>query len=97
VYVYVCVCTWSITLNVVEFLLSCYFALRNLSVSCFYILQEELRPFFSLPKVMHGLFDLAKTLFGIDIEPADGLAPVLYCSSFMFHFKLLHRVVLWFL
>jgi len=25
---------------------------------------------------MDGLFSLAKTLFGIDIEPADGLAPV---------------------
>ncbi|KAG6747568.1 hypothetical protein POTOM_047454 [Populus tomentosa] len=37
---------------------------------------EELRPFFSLPKVMDGLFNLAKTIFGIDIEPADGLAPV---------------------
>jgi oligopeptidase A len=26
---------------------------------------------------MDGLFDLAKTLFGIEIEPADGLAPVI--------------------
>ncbi|KAK7850376.1 organellar oligopeptidase a [Quercus suber] len=39
-------------------------------------IKEELRPFFSLPKVMDGLFELAKTLFGIDIEQADGLAPV---------------------
>ncbi|KAJ6327921.1 hypothetical protein OIU77_009739 [Salix suchowensis] len=38
--------------------------------------EEELRPFFSLPKVMDGLFNLAKTIFGIDIELADGLAPV---------------------
>ncbi|GFY86720.1 zincin-like metalloproteases family protein [Actinidia rufa] len=38
--------------------------------------KEELRPYFSLPKVMAGLFKLAKMLFGIDIEPADGLAPV---------------------
>ncbi|KAK1317590.1 hypothetical protein QJS10_CPA05g01445 [Acorus calamus] len=38
--------------------------------------EEELRPFFSLPKVMDGLFSLAKTLFDINIEPADGLAPV---------------------
>ncbi|XP_042498326.1 probable cytosolic oligopeptidase A isoform X2 [Macadamia integrifolia] len=38
--------------------------------------EEELRPFFSLPKVMDGLFSLAKMLFDIDIEPADGLAPV---------------------
>lgn len=38
--------------------------------------EEELRPFFSLPKVMESLFALAKTLFEIDIEPVDGLAPV---------------------
>lgn len=44
--------------------------------------QEELRPYFSLSKVMDGLFKLAKTLFGIDIEPADGLAPV---NNFLVH------------
>lgn len=38
--------------------------------------EEELRPFFSLPKVMESLFTLAKMLFEIDIESADGLAPV---------------------
>ncbi|KAL0390604.1 UNVERIFIED_CONTAM: Organellar oligopeptidase A, chloroplastic/mitochondrial [Sesamum calycinum] len=38
--------------------------------------EEDLRPYFSLPKVMDGLFNLAKKLFGIDIEPADGVAPV---------------------
>ncbi|KAK9279772.1 hypothetical protein L1049_013454 [Liquidambar formosana] len=38
--------------------------------------EEELRPFFSLPKVIDGLFNLAKMLFEIDIDPADGLAPV---------------------
>lgn len=70
----------SYTLNVAKFLLSFYFTWRNFSVSCISFLQEELRPFFSLPKVMDGLFDLAKTLFGIDIEQADGLAPVLYFS-----------------
>lgn len=40
-------------------------------------MQEELRPYFALPKVMDGLFSLAKRLFGIDIEAADGLAPVI--------------------
>lgn len=48
-------------------------------ISCFLLLftwQEELRPFFSLPKVMDGLFGLAKMLFDINIEPADGIAPV---------------------
>ncbi|KAH7520393.1 hypothetical protein FEM48_Zijuj08G0139100 [Ziziphus jujuba var. spinosa] len=49
---------------------------ERLRESKFDINEEELRPYFSLPKVMNGLFNLAKTLFGIDVEPADGLAPV---------------------
>lgn len=42
----------------------------------FDINEEELRPYFSLAKVMDGLFNLANKLFDINIEPADGLAPV---------------------
>ncbi|CAI9110562.1 OLC1v1010613C1 [Oldenlandia corymbosa var. corymbosa] len=38
--------------------------------------EEELRPYFSFPKVMEGLFNLANMLFGIKIEAADGLVPV---------------------
>ncbi|PNT69733.1 hypothetical protein BRADI_3g60550v3 [Brachypodium distachyon] len=38
--------------------------------------EEGLRPYFALPKVMDGLFSLANKLFGISVEPADGLAPV---------------------
>ncbi|KAJ8769289.1 hypothetical protein K2173_002493 [Erythroxylum novogranatense] len=49
---------------------------ERLRESKYDINEEELRPFFSLPKVMDGLFNLAKTLFGINIESADGLAPV---------------------
>ncbi|KAI4387178.1 hypothetical protein MLD38_005028 [Melastoma candidum] len=49
---------------------------ERLRESKYDINEEELRPFFSLPKVLDGLFNLAKTLFGVDIEPADGLAPV---------------------
>ncbi|KAG5067814.1 hypothetical protein AAZX31_01G020200 [Glycine max] len=49
---------------------------ERLRESKYDINEEELRPFFSLPKVMDGLFNLAKSLFGIEIEPADGLAPV---------------------
>ncbi|XP_043711337.1 probable cytosolic oligopeptidase A isoform X3 [Telopea speciosissima] len=49
---------------------------ERLRESKYDISEEELRPFFSLPKVMDGLFSLAKMLFDIDIEPADGLAPV---------------------
>ncbi|KAJ4965188.1 hypothetical protein NE237_017037 [Protea cynaroides] len=49
---------------------------ERLRESKYDINEEELRPYFSLPKVMDGLFSLAKKLFDIDIEPADGLAPV---------------------
>uniref|UniRef100_A0A7N0TIE4 oligopeptidase A n=1 Tax=Kalanchoe fedtschenkoi TaxID=63787 RepID=A0A7N0TIE4_KALFE len=49
---------------------------ERLRESKYDINEEELRPFFSLPKVMDGLFNLAKSLFGIEIEAADGLAPV---------------------
>lgn len=48
----------------------------------YFFLQEELRPYFSLPKVMDGLFALANKLFDINIEAADGFALVrtfLYC------------------
>ena len=38
--------------------------------------EEELRPFFSLPKVLDGLFGLANRIFGITITAADGQAPV---------------------
>ncbi|KAL5556686.1 hypothetical protein UlMin_038922 [Ulmus minor] len=49
---------------------------ERLRESKYDINEEELRPYFSLPKVMDGLFNLAKTLFRIEIEPADVLAPV---------------------
>ena len=38
--------------------------------------DEELRPYFPLPKVLDGLFALAERLFGVTIEAADGDAPV---------------------
>ena len=38
--------------------------------------EEELRPYFSLPKVLDGLFGLANRIFGITIAAADGKAPV---------------------
>ena len=38
--------------------------------------DEILRPYFSLPRVLDGLFGLAQRLFGITIEPADGMVPV---------------------
>lgn len=38
--------------------------------------QEELRPYFSLPKVLEGLFGLAHRIFGVKITSADGKAPI---------------------
>jgi oligopeptidase A len=38
--------------------------------------EEELRPYFSLPQVLEGLFGLAKRIFGVTITAADGQAPV---------------------
>ena len=37
---------------------------------------EELRPYLPFPRVLEGLFGLARELFGVKAEPADGLAPV---------------------
>ena len=38
--------------------------------------DEELRPYFPLPRVLEGLFALAERLFGVSIEAADGDAPI---------------------
>ena len=38
--------------------------------------EEELRPYFSLPKVLDGLFGLANRIFGVTITAADGQADV---------------------
>ena len=38
--------------------------------------DEELRPYFSLPSVLDGLFGLCHRLFGITVRAADGKAPI---------------------
>ncbi|HEY8516782.1 MAG TPA: M3 family metallopeptidase [Candidatus Binatia bacterium] len=38
--------------------------------------DEELRPYFPLPRVLDGLFALVGRLFGLTIRPADGETPV---------------------
>jgi len=35
--------------------------------------DESLRPYFPYPQVLQGLFDLVHTLFGVRIEPLDGI------------------------
>lgn len=47
--------------------------------------DEELRPYFSLEKVMEGLFSLCHRLFGITIKSADGQAPVWHKDVRYFH------------
>lgn len=38
--------------------------------------DEELRPYFSLERVLDGLFSLCNRLFGITVKPTEGKAPV---------------------
>jgi oligopeptidase A len=38
--------------------------------------DEQLRPYFPLPRVLEGLFALAERLFGVRVRAADGEAPV---------------------
>ena len=38
--------------------------------------DEQLRPYFSLDRVLAGLFELCQSLFGITVRAADGTAPI---------------------
>ena len=38
--------------------------------------DEQLRPYFPLPRVLEGLFSLVNRLFGVTIAAADGKAPI---------------------
>jgi len=38
--------------------------------------EEQIRKYFPLPRVLEGLFSLAKRLFAVGVTPADGEAPV---------------------
>jgi len=46
---------------------------------------EDLRPYFQFPRVLDGLFQLARQLFGITVLPADGAAPVWHDDVRYFH------------
>jgi oligopeptidase A len=52
------------------------FYAERLKEAKYAISDEELRPYFPLPAVLDGLFAVAKRLFDVDIEAADGQAPV---------------------
>jgi oligopeptidase A len=49
--------------------------------------DEELRPYFALPKVLDGLFALAERIFGIRVEAADGSAPVWHADVRFFRVR----------
>ncbi len=47
--------------------------------------DEQLRPYFSLERVLRGMFALAEWLFGITVQSADGEAPVCHKDVRFFH------------
>jgi oligopeptidase A len=49
---------------------------ERLKESKFSLTEEETRPYFALPAVLHGMFALVERLFGIQVEAADGEAQV---------------------
>jgi oligopeptidase A len=47
---------------------------EELRLKEFAVSDEELRPYFPLPRVLEGLFGLVERLYGIRLEPGDGAA-----------------------
>ena len=47
--------------------------------------DEQLRPYFPLPRVLEGLFGLCKKLFGIDIKEANDPAPAWHPDVRFYH------------
>ncbi len=52
----------------------------------FHVSQEELRPYFPLPRVLSGLFEVAERLFGVRIEERAG-APVWHADVRFFEIR----------
>ncbi|MHB0995171.1 MAG: M3 family metallopeptidase [Elusimicrobiales bacterium] len=53
-----------------------YFWAKRLEEKKFGFTEEELKPYFSLPRVLDGMFALVNRLFGITVKAADGEARV---------------------
>ena len=49
--------------------------------------EEELRSYFPMPRVLEGLFDLAKQLFDIEVVAADGDVAVWHDDVLFFHVR----------
>ncbi|MFH5805355.1 M3 family metallopeptidase [Alienimonas sp. DA493] len=63
------------------------FLAERLREERFEFTDEDLRPYFALPNVLDGLFQLCHRLFGITVEHADGEAPVWHRDVRFFRVK----------
>ena len=66
------------------------FLAEKLRLQRFNLDSESLRPWFPLPQVLNGLFDLCERLFSIRIEAADGGAPIWH--SDVRYFKIYEKI-----
>lgn len=62
-----------------------YYWAERLREKEFDLNDEALRPYFPLPRVLQGMFDLVQRLFDIQVVPADGQAPVWHEDVRYFH------------
>ena len=62
-----------------------YYWAERLREQRFDLRDEELRPYFPLPRVLEGMFDLARRLFGIEVRQADGEAGTWHQDVRFFH------------
>ena len=63
------------------------FLAERLREERFEFTDEQLRPYFALPNVLDGLFELCERLFGITVAAADGEAPVWHGDVRFFRVK----------
>ena len=47
---------------------------EKLRQSRYQLSQEELKPYFALPQVQEGLFDVVKRIYGIEVTPCEGIS-----------------------
>jgi oligopeptidase A len=62
------------------------FYAEKLQAKLFSITQEELRPYFPLPRVLEGLFSVAEKLFGVKIVERTGI-PVYHADARFFEIR----------
>ncbi len=63
------------------------FLAERLREERFEFTDEDLRPYFALPNVLDGLFELCHRLFGVTVEAADGEAPVWHDDARFFRLR----------